>query len=202
MSFLKVTNTSLSSNVWIGRGSITHMHYDASYNCFVQIYGRKKFLIYPPEYWIHLNLYSSLHPSHRQSQMDFPVIPGMTPYEMVLEPGDLLYLPPYWFHHVEASTEDISISVNAWTDCDDYYHFKDISYLPLPIEQEWTKQRQVFRIAEYIKALHQGIVKFPDAMIKETSIHKYLNDYILSRYDRIVVETVFRSNMHCIADVF
>ena len=32
----------------------------------------------------------------------------------VLNPGDMLYLPPYWIHHVTAL--DVSISVNVFTE--------------------------------------------------------------------------------------
>ena len=37
--------------------------------------------------------------------------------EVVLEPGELLYLPPNWFHETEALTE--AISVNVWTEPDE-----------------------------------------------------------------------------------
>jgi ribosomal protein L16 Arg81 hydroxylase len=31
-----------------------------------------------------------------------------------LSPGDVLYIPPFWFHRVMATSDD-SISVNMWS---------------------------------------------------------------------------------------
>lgn len=38
-----------------------------------------------------------------QSFTKFPKFKHLQPYEVILEPGDILYLPPYWFHHVEVN---------------------------------------------------------------------------------------------------
>lgn len=33
-------------------------------------------------------------------------------------PGDMLVVPPYWFHHVETLEE--SVSINIWSDAPEY----------------------------------------------------------------------------------
>ena len=33
-------------------------------------------------------------------------------------PGDMLVVPPYWFHHVETLEE--SVSINVWSDAPEY----------------------------------------------------------------------------------
>ncbi len=33
-------------------------------------------------------------------------------------PGDMLVVPPFWFHHVETLEE--SVSVNVWSDAPEY----------------------------------------------------------------------------------
>lgn len=41
-------------------GIITHTHYDASYNFFVQLQGKKRFTLFPPNQTMYL--YPCLHP--------------------------------------------------------------------------------------------------------------------------------------------
>ena len=41
-----------------------------------------------------------------------------TAYTAVLTPGDMLLVPPFWFHHVETLEE--SVSVNVWSDSPEY----------------------------------------------------------------------------------
>lgn len=43
------------------------------------------------------------------------------PHVVELEPGDLLFVPPRWWHFVE-NLED-SISVNAWFPCVSFLYF-------------------------------------------------------------------------------
>ena len=59
-------------NVWMGgKGVTAQTHYDWSFNFFAQIYGTKTFLLSPPSEFAKLKLFPSLHPSRRQSQVDF-----------------------------------------------------------------------------------------------------------------------------------
>lgn len=125
ISELLTLNPSRSSiNVWIGQPHvIAHCHYDGYHNFYAQLYGRKKFTLFRPTNWPGLYPYPFLHPSHAQAQINiseradtvrYPLIGSVEAVEVVLEPGDLLYMPPLWFHHVESMT--VSISVNVWTD--------------------------------------------------------------------------------------
>lgn len=109
-----------SINTWIGQPGVTaHCHYDGYHNFFVQIQGRKAFKIFPPSEWRRLYVHSFLHPSHAQCQVnlshvDEAAFPGSsdTPFLLaVLQPGDLLYLPPLWFHEVTAVGVQ---AVRAW----------------------------------------------------------------------------------------
>lgn len=102
---------SSSVNVWIGQPHvIAHCHYDGYHNMYVQLYGKKKFTLFQPSQWSNLYPYPFLHPSHAQSQVNlsdadmerFPRVQQARAVEVVLVPGDVLYMPPLWFHHVEA----------------------------------------------------------------------------------------------------
>ena len=103
---------------WFGTAPhTTPTHYDESHNCYVQVHGRKRFFLAPPSAAAHLRLYPTLHAYPRQSQVN-PIqgttvdVTGLDPatrcppgetwcWDSVdLEPGDLLYLPPFWFHQV------------------------------------------------------------------------------------------------------
>lgn len=51
----------LQVNLWVGRaGIVTHTHYDCTYNFFVQLQGRKRFTLFPPDH--NLYLFPCLHP--------------------------------------------------------------------------------------------------------------------------------------------
>ncbi len=112
------------ATLWMGsKGALTPMHNDAMHNFYVQIYGEKKFTLYPPEAWGHLYLYPKYHLQHRNVQVNirdvnykrFPRFKqAPEPIVAIVRPGDVLYLPPGWFHEVEALTPT-PISVNIWS---------------------------------------------------------------------------------------
>ena len=57
-------------NVWMGcKGVTTHTHYDMSHNLYVQLFGRKRFILFPPGAASALYLFPKSHPSHRSSQV-------------------------------------------------------------------------------------------------------------------------------------
>ncbi len=128
-SFLSLNPARSSINVWLGpRGATAHCHYDGYYNFYVQIYGRKRFVLFPPTAHQVLGVYPFLHPHHAQAITNVTqVLPelctvddggnakhasddvGSKAVELRrlavvadLAPGDVLYLPPLWFHHVIA----------------------------------------------------------------------------------------------------
>ena len=92
----------------------------------VQLRGRKRFLLFPPHAWTVLGVFPFVHPSHAQAaanvsdllpSLALPDVAGgaaAAPAAEVawaheaglvvadLAPGDMLYLPPLWFHHVVA----------------------------------------------------------------------------------------------------
>ncbi|KAK9507122.1 hypothetical protein O3M35_008930 [Rhynocoris fuscipes] len=107
-------------NAWFGpRGTITPLHYDPKHNLLSQVVGRKKILLYSPE--DSLNLYP--HDSkmlHNTARVDpqapnfqnFPRYKLAKCYQCILYPGEMLYIPPKWWHYVKSM--DISFSVSFW----------------------------------------------------------------------------------------
>ena len=109
--FLTLNPELASVNVWMGQaGVIAHCHYDGYHNFYTQLYGKKRFTLFRPSQWSRLYPYPFLHPSHAQCQVNlsdpdlsrFPLVTRANAVEVVLEPGDVLYMPPLWFHHVES----------------------------------------------------------------------------------------------------
>ena len=131
-----------SVNVWMGQPHvIAHCHYDGYHNFYAQLFGRKKFTLFRPTNWPGLYPYPFLHPSHAQAQVNatdpkdvrkHPLIGRVDALEVILEPGDLLYMPPLWFHEVESL--GVSISVNVWTDSQQSELMEKLFSLPLPLD--------------------------------------------------------------------
>lgn len=130
-----------SINVWLGHAGVAaHCHYDGYHNFYVQLHGHKRFLILPPTAWRELHVYPFLHPSHAQCQANLsnpaeaarlPGLAGTAAWQADLQPGDMLYLPPLFFHHVEAL--DTSTSVNFWTDSQQTDIMEQVFAAPLPL---------------------------------------------------------------------
>ena len=116
------------ANLFAGEaGTEASTHYDPTHGSFVQIYGTKRFEFWRPESWVAQRLHPYGHPGHRQSQLldraiALPTAPhsaaglkaqGLPPphSQAVLGPGDVLYLPPFWFHRVSSVTFSIGFSV-------------------------------------------------------------------------------------------
>lgn len=94
----------------------TPLHCALECNIFVQLYGRKRWILYPAMYQPLLEppaarrvyFYSNYHPD-RESP-DFPLAPYAPALEVVLDPGDVMYIPPFAWHHVENLTDTIAVA--------------------------------------------------------------------------------------------
>ena len=103
-----------SSALWFGpAGTVTPLHHDTSNILFCQVYGRKRFrLISPLEVALldrAKSLYSTLDPESPASEQ---ALAGVSVSECVLAPGEALFLPAGYWHHVRALDVSIGLAVN------------------------------------------------------------------------------------------
>jgi hypothetical protein len=99
-----------------GKGTDTGIHAAGNENIFVQIQGQKKWRLYPVEHSPILdppaNRSGYKYTGYRPDLPDYdryPMARHMDWYETVLEPGDVLYNPPYYWHHVSNPTSSIGV---------------------------------------------------------------------------------------------
>lgn len=110
-----------NSRFWFGpSGTSVALHRDVAENIFFQLLGHKRFLIYAPAAspWLYSNGFSSALPNfsrfdpERPDYASLPLSREVQPLEIVLGPGDALYLPSRWWHQVRAL--EVSASLNFW----------------------------------------------------------------------------------------
>jgi hypothetical protein len=112
-------------SLWLGNRTRIAAHYDLPCNLAIVAAGRRRFTLFPPEQ-IH-NLYMGpLDPTpagQPVSLVDFQA-PDLERFprfsqaleasaQVLLEPGDALFIPSMWFHHVE-SLDPLNLLINAW----------------------------------------------------------------------------------------
>ena len=112
-------------SLWLGNRTRIAAHYDLPDNLAVVAAGRRRFTLFPPEQ-IH-NLYlGPLDPTpagQPVSLVDFeqPDLARFPRFSRALdaaevaemEPGDALYIPSMWFHHVQGLAP-VNLLINAW----------------------------------------------------------------------------------------
>lgn len=113
-----VESSEVDVNAWFGpAGTVSPLHFDPKNNLLSQIFGYKRVILYSPTETDNLYPYDTKL-LNNTAQVD-PVRPdydkwpnfrkadSMTFY---LKPGEMLYIPPKWWHHVTALTSSFSIS--------------------------------------------------------------------------------------------
>ncbi|TVS11709.1 MAG: cupin-like domain-containing protein [Wenzhouxiangella sp.] len=114
-----------SVRIWLGNRTRVAAHYDALENIACVCGGRRRFTLFPPDQLA--NLYvgpMELTPAGQQiSLVDFenPDLDRHPRFadaleqarSAVLEPGDAIFIPPMWWHHVEG-LDPFNILINHW----------------------------------------------------------------------------------------
>merc|ERR1712098_522614 len=88
------------------RGIIAAAHYDGGRNFVSMMRGWKRWILLPPTECLLLYLSERGHPEARHTKVDwsvldyrrYPLMDAARATEVVLRPGDVLYVPSYWFH--------------------------------------------------------------------------------------------------------
>jgi hypothetical protein len=96
--------------LWYGSaGTITPLHFDRTNNLYAQIYGAKQFSIFCPDDTPNLYPFQEGPLSHLSyidvgsPQWDcYPLYGKVKPIEFTVCPGQLLFLPAFWWHYVKS----------------------------------------------------------------------------------------------------
>ena len=127
--------------IWIGGRTRIAAHNDISHNVAVAAVGRRRFILFPPSQFANLYLGPLDHsPGGRPvSMVDFatpdwdshPRFRAALAEACVaeLKPGDALFIPTGWYHHVEAR-DRFNVLVNYWWNDDPLFlgHPEDALY--------------------------------------------------------------------------
>jgi ribosomal protein L16 Arg81 hydroxylase len=77
--------------------------------------GSRRYILAHPKECSNLALYPQSHPSARHSSLtwdDSQDIPAHV-HEVVLQAGDVLYLPPHWFHMIVSLDMNIQCNIRS-----------------------------------------------------------------------------------------
>ncbi|MES3024638.1 MAG: cupin-like domain-containing protein [Pseudomonadota bacterium] len=105
---------------WLGpAGTVTPLHCDYDDNIFAQIWGSKRIFLSPPHHDEFLYpseanaiLFGSPFDPEAPDFEKFPLARAANMVEVIVNPGDLLYVPAGWYHQVRSLT--FSLSSNRW----------------------------------------------------------------------------------------
>lgn len=119
-------------NLWVGlAGHSTCLHYDPFDGTLMQLHGTKRVVLFPPSQLYNLypfsitshfqhglrirSTYSQIYPDNP----DFETFPNFVQalqyrYEVILNQGDVLYIPACWWHEVSTIGDGVVCSVNRF----------------------------------------------------------------------------------------
>ena len=113
---------------WAAHGARQSNHQDdfGSSKWQVQVYGRKKWIMHPPEQSLYL--YNGLVDPFRPNYSKYPLYKKATPLEFTLEKGDILFWSAGWWHATLAIEDSLAIAQNILNE-HNYDEFKRASQL-------------------------------------------------------------------------
>ncbi len=122
---LKLVNPAIVPRIWIGNAVKVQTHYDYSHNVACVVAGRRRFTLFPPDQL--QNLYvgpwdiTLAGVPVSMARLENPDFNRYPKFRIALQhaqvadlgPGDALYIPYAWWHHVESLTP-FNVLVNYW----------------------------------------------------------------------------------------
>lgn len=111
--------------IWIGNRLEVQTHFDLKENVAVVVAGRRRFTLFPPDQTPNLYPGPFEHtlagPPVSMVRLEAPDLERYPRFETAraqarvaeLAPGDAVFIPYFWWHHV-ASLDDLNVLVNYW----------------------------------------------------------------------------------------
>jgi hypothetical protein len=124
---LEILNPSVEAKIWLCNRVTVQTHFDMSCNVACVVAGRRRFTLIPPDQLenmyvgpLEFTLAGPPVSMVRLEAPDFEKFPRFraalaTAQFADLEPGDALFIPYMWWHHVEAR-DRFNVLVNYWWD--------------------------------------------------------------------------------------
>jgi hypothetical protein len=124
---LPIVDATVAPRLWIGNRVTVQTHYDLSLNVAVVVAGRRRFTLFPPEQLVNLYVgpleFTLAGQPISMVRLEAPDLVRYPRFEQAwphaqsaeLEPGDALFVPYMWWHHVD-SLERFNALVNYWWD--------------------------------------------------------------------------------------
>jgi hypothetical protein len=123
---LPLLDSAVAPRIWIGNRVTVPAHFDESQNIACVVAGKRRFTLFPPEQVA--NLYvgpldfaptgaaMSLAPLAAPDFERFPRTREALAAAQVAElgPGDAIFIPTLWWHHVESLDRTLNVLVNYW----------------------------------------------------------------------------------------
>jgi hypothetical protein len=123
---LPLLDRDVEPRIWIGNRVTVPAHFDESQNVACVVAGRRRFTLFPPEQVA--NLYVGpldFAPTGAAMSMvplaapDFGRYPRFrealaAAFVAELDPGDAIFIPTLWWHHVESLDPTLNVLVNYW----------------------------------------------------------------------------------------
>ena len=123
---MPILDPAVAPRLWIGNRITVPAHFDESDNVACVVAGRRRFTLLPPEQVA--NLYigpldfaptgaaMSLVPFAEPDFARFPRFRDAltAAFTAELGPGDALFIPTLWWHHVESLDQKLNVLVNYW----------------------------------------------------------------------------------------
>ncbi|HET9864128.1 MAG TPA: cupin-like domain-containing protein [Steroidobacteraceae bacterium] len=122
---LALLPATVAPRIWIGNAVTAQTHFDLQHNIACVVAGRRRFTLFPPDQLPNLYVgpfdFTLSGPPVSMVSLYEPDFDRYPKFRQALEhartaelgPGDALYIPYFWWHHVQ-SLERFNVLVNYW----------------------------------------------------------------------------------------
>lgn len=108
--------------LWLNtKGSSSATHFDRTHNFVLQLDGKKRWTLYPPESWPQLAFQPYMHVGYdtsrrgveEEEKKERSEDNRVRSYQIETVQGDVLYIPPFWSTKVETLKNSAHLSINS-----------------------------------------------------------------------------------------
>lgn len=186
------------ARLWIGNATRVATHYDTSINVACVVAGRRRFTLFPPDQLPNLYVgpldHTMAGPPSSMADPDAPDLDRHPRFAEALaharvaelEPGDAIFIPPTWWHHVR-SFGRLNVLVNYWWEHRSGAAFAALVHameavrdLPAAERAAWRGWFDHFafsddapRAADHLPEAARGILG-PESAERTAKIHRFL----------------------------